>query len=257
MLNFRNVNIFFALFILAWFILDSQFHFTPAAYGWILLVYVAVLFCGCYFIQLNYFLKSVCSGNRNKKEIALSFDDGPDESFTPAILDTLKESGAEAVFFCIGKKIPGREEILRRITNEGHLIGNHSYSHHYFFDLFPAGKMLEDLRQMNQLVNEVTGLTPRLFRPPYGVTNPGVKKAVEEGGFVSIGWDLRSLDTVIRDENRLLEKVLRRVKPGSILLFHDTSEATVKMLPRLIRELRQREYRFVRLDKLIKLEPYA
>jgi peptidoglycan/xylan/chitin deacetylase (PgdA/CDA1 family) len=110
---------------------------------------------------------------------------------------------------------------------------------------------------MNQLVNEVTGLTPRLFRPPYGVTNPGVKKAVEEGGFVSIGWDLRSLDTVIRDENRLLEKVLRRVKPGSILLFHDTSEATVKMLPRLIRELRQREYRFVRLDKLIKLDPYA
>jgi peptidoglycan/xylan/chitin deacetylase (PgdA/CDA1 family) len=117
--------------------------------------------------------------------------------------------------------------------------------------------MLEDLRQMNQLVNEVTGLTPRLFRPPYGVTNPGVKKAVEEGGFVSIGWDLRSLDTVIRDENRLLEKVLRRVKPGSILLFHDTSEATVKMLPQLIRELRQREYRFVRLDKLIKLNPYA
>jgi peptidoglycan/xylan/chitin deacetylase (PgdA/CDA1 family) len=257
MLNYRNVNIFFILFILAWLFLDNQYHYSPAAYGWILLAYVSILFCGCYFIQLGYFFKSVCSGDGGKKEIALSFDDGPDPSFTPAILDLLKAEGVETIFFCIGKKIPGREGILQRIIEEGHLIGNHSYSHHHLFDLFSADKMQDDLQQMNDITKAVTGLTPKFFRPPYGVTNPNLKKAVERGGYISIGWSVRSLDTVISDENRLLQKVLKRVKPGSILLFHDTSETTVKILQPLIGKLRENGYEIVRLDKLIKLEPYA
>jgi len=257
MLNYRKVNIFFILFIVAWFFLDNRYHYSPAAYGWILLAYVTILFCGSYFIQLGYFFKSVCSGDGGKKEIALSFDDGPDPSFTPAILDLLKAERVETIFFCIGKKIPGREEILQRITGEGHLIGNHSYSHHHLFDLFSAGKMQDDLQQMNDITKAATGLTPKFFRPPYGVTNPNLKKAVERGGYISIGWSVRSLDTVIRDENRLLHKVLKRVKPGSILLFHDTSETTVKILQQLIGRLRESGYEIVRLDKLIKLEPYA
>jgi peptidoglycan/xylan/chitin deacetylase (PgdA/CDA1 family) len=257
MLNYRNTNIFFILFIVAWFFLDNRYHYSPAAYGWILLAYIAILFCGCYFIQLGFFFKSVCSGDRSKKEIALSFDDGPDPSFTPVILDLLKTEGAEAIFFCIGKKIPGNAEILQRITAEGHLIGNHSYSHHYLFDLFSVDKMQDDLQEMQNVTKAVTGLTPKFFRPPYGVTNPNVKKAVERAAYISIGWNVRSLDTVIRDENHLLQKVLKRVKPGSILLFHDTSETTVKILRQLISRLKENGYKIVRLDKLIKLEPYA
>jgi peptidoglycan/xylan/chitin deacetylase (PgdA/CDA1 family) len=257
MLNYRNVNIFFILFIVAWFFLDNRYHYSPAAYGWILLAYVTILFCGSYFIQLGFFFKSVCSGDGGKKEIALSFDDGPDPAFTPVILDLLKAEGVETIFFCIGKKIPDNEGILQRIIAEGHLIGNHSYSHHHLFDLFSPEKMHDDLQEMNAITKALTGLTPKFFRPPYGVTNPNLKKAVEQGNYTSIGWNLRSLDTVIRDENRLLQKVLKRVKPGSILLFHDTSETTVKILRRLIRELRENGYAIVRLDKLIKLEPYA
>jgi len=257
MLNYRNINIFFILFIVAWFFLDNRYHYSPAAYGWILLAYVTILFCGSYFIQLGFFFKSVCSGDGGKKEIALSFDDGPDPAFTPVILDLLKAEGVETIFFCIGKKIPDNEGILQRIIAEGHLIGNHSYSHHHLFDLFSPEKMHDDLQEMNAITKALTGLTPKFFRPPYGVTNPNLKKAVEQGNYTSIGWNLRSLDTVIRDENRLLQKVLKRVKPGSILLFHDTSETTVKILRRLIRELRENGYAIVRLDKLIKLEPYA
>jgi peptidoglycan/xylan/chitin deacetylase (PgdA/CDA1 family) len=257
MLNYRNINIFFILFIVAWFFLDNRYHYSPAAYGWILLAYVTILFCGSYFIQLGFFFKSVCSGDGGKKEIALSFDDGPDPAFTPVILDLLKAEGVETIFFCIGKKIPDNEGILRRIIAEGHLIGNHSYSHHHLFDLFSPEKMHDDLQEMNAITKALTGLTPKFFRPPYGVTNPNLKKAVEQGNYTSIGWNLRSLDTVIRDENRLLQKVLKRVKPGSLLLFHDTSETTVKILRRLIRELRENGYAIVRLDKLIKLEPYA
>ena len=257
MLNYRNINIFFILFIVAWFFLDNRYHYSPAVYGWILLAYVTILFCGSYFIQLGFFFKSVCSGDGGKKEIALSFDDGPDPAFTPVILDLLKAEGVETIFFCIGKKIPDNEGILQRIIAEGHLIGNHSYSHHHLFDLFSPEKMHDDLQEMNAITKALTGLTPKFFRPPYGVTNPNLKKAVEQGNYTSIGWNLRSLDTVIRDENRLLQKVLKRVKPGSILLFHDTSETTVKILRHLIRELRENGYAIVRLDKLIKLEPYA
>jgi len=117
--------------------------------------------------------------------------------------------------------------------------------------------MQDDLQQMNDTAKSVTGLTPKFFRPPYGVTNPNLKKAVEQGNYTSIGWNVRSLDTVIRDENRLLRSVLKRVKPGSILLFHDTSETTVKILRQLISRLRENGYVILRLDKLIKLEPYA
>ncbi|HEY4155097.1 MAG TPA: polysaccharide deacetylase family protein [Puia sp.] len=257
MLNYRNSNIFFILFIIAWVWLDSQRHFSPMAYGWILLAYLSVLFCGSYFIQLGFFFKSICSGPHTQREIALSFDDGPDPFFTPVILDLLKERGVETIFFCIGKKIPGNENILHRIVAEGHLIGNHSYSHQRFFDLFGPDKMHEDLQQMNEAIQAATGLLPRLFRPPYGVTNPNLKKAVERNRFISIGWNLRSYDTVIRDENRLMQRVLRRIKPGSILLFHDTSETTVKILPDLIGKVQQDGYRIVRLDKMLKLKAYA
>ncbi len=257
MLNYRNVNIFFVLFIGIRILLDSRFHLSPAAYGWILLVYVSVLFCGSYFIQWGYFFKSVCSAGNREKEIALSFDDGPASSFTPAILDLLKEKQIEAVFFCIGKKIPGNEDMLKRIVAEGHIIGNHSYSHHPLFDLFGSEKMGDDLKLMNETMEAVTGLTPKFFRPPYGVTNPNLKKAVEKGGFISIGWSIRSLDTVFRNENRLMQNVLRSLKPGAILLFHDTSKATVNILANLIDGIHESGYRIVRLDKMLKLNPYA
>lgn len=257
MLNFRNVNILFILFILIWVLLDWHYSLSPSAYGWILLVYVSVLFCGSYFIRLGFFFKSVCSAGNQVKEIALSFDDGPAASFTPDILDLLKEKKIKTAFFCIGKKIPGNENILRRIVEEGHIIGNHSYSHHPLFDLFGSEKMVVELQKMNETVRAITGLTPKFFRPPYGVTNPNLKKAIERGGFISIGWNVRSLDTVIRDETRLTQKVLRSVNPGSIILFHDTSPATVKILGDLIDQVRQKGYRIERLDKMLKLKPYA
>jgi peptidoglycan/xylan/chitin deacetylase (PgdA/CDA1 family) len=257
MLNYRNVNIFFILFILLWVGLDYRYRFSPAAYGWILLIYVSILFCGSYFIRLGFFFRSVCSGDPGKKEIVLSFDDGPDPLRTPAILDLLEEKNVQAIFFCIGKKIPGNEQVLQRLTGAGHLIGNHSYSHHPLFDLYSPQRMQEELEDTNRTIQAVTGLRPRLFRPPYGVTNPNLKKAVENLGLISVGWNVRSLDTVIRDEQRLLRRVLRKIRPGSILLFHDSSEATVRILDTLISRIREMGYEIVRPDKMLKLEPYA
>ena len=171
----RAFNIFSIILILVWIWADKYLSIGAPSYGWLLLIYVSVLFCGSYFMRMGFFLKSICSVKTKDRWIALSFDDGPAGS-TSQILDILKENEVEAAFFCIGKKISGNEELLKRMVQEGHIIGNHSFSHHTFFDFFSSGKMLNDMIQMNQLVKDITGLRPRFFRPPYGVTNPNLKK---------------------------------------------------------------------------------
>jgi len=256
MLNNRIFNILFIAFVLAWIWADWRFGIGSPAYGWLLLIYLGVLFCGSYFIRLGFFLKSICEGPPGEKCIAISFDDGPSGKTTNSILDFLKENQVQAAFFCIGKNIPGHETQLNRMISEGHIIGNHSFSHHRFFDLFRAEKMLGDIKQMSLVCRSVTGYSPRFFRPPYGVTNPNLKKAVLRGGFISIGWSIRSYDTVSRNENRLLEKILNSLKPGAILLLHDTEKITVQILPRLLQGIREKGYGVKRLDKLINLNPY-
>jgi peptidoglycan/xylan/chitin deacetylase (PgdA/CDA1 family) len=251
----RTFNIFSIILILLWIWADKYLAIGAPSYGWLLLLYVTVLFCGSYFIRMRFFIKSICSVKTADRWIALSFDDGPGEP-TARVLDILKEEGAEATFFCIGKKIPGNEDLMKRITSEGHLIGNHSFSHHTWFDLFSSRRMLTDIMEMNRLTKDVTGLSPKFFRPPYGVTNPNLKKAVMKGGFISIGWSVRSYDTMIKNRQRLLNKILSALKPGAIVLLHDTSETTVAILPELLKAIRNKGFQVVRLDKMINLNPY-
>ncbi|HEX3386565.1 MAG TPA: polysaccharide deacetylase family protein, partial [Mucilaginibacter sp.] len=129
--------------------------------------------------------------------------------------------------------------------------------HHFWFDMFSSGKMLADMRMMDKEVSNITGKTPKLFRPPYGVTNPNLRKAIIRGDYIPVGWSMRSLDTVIKDEKRLLNKVISKIKPGAVFLFHDTSDATVSVLPAIISEIQANGYTIVRLDKMLNLQAYA
>jgi peptidoglycan-N-acetylglucosamine deacetylase len=255
-LTSRNFNIFCIALILVWIWADRYFRIGSPAYGWLLLLYVSVLFCGSYFIRLGYFFKSVNGVKTKEKVVALTFDDGPVHQATSEILDLLKEHNTEAAFFCIGKNIPGNEDLLKRMIKEGHMIGNHSYTHDHFFDLFGSAKMLRDIEEMSRSCRIVTGYSPRLFRPPFGVTNPNLKRALQQGKFVSVGWSIRSFDTIIRDEKRLLDRIFRRLKPGTILLLHDTSQTTKKILVRLLKGISERGYKTIRLDKMTNLIPY-
>jgi peptidoglycan-N-acetylglucosamine deacetylase len=255
-LNNRAFNIFTLILILVWIGADKYFRIGAPSYGWLLLIYVSVLFCGSYFIRLGFFMKSICRADTVEKWMAISFDDGPAGKPTSRIMDILKENQVEAAFFCIGKNIQGNEEQISRMIKEGHIIGNHSFTHHFFFDLFGSGKMLDDLKKMSGEVKNLTGLSPRFFRPPYGVTNPNLKRAVFQGGYISIGWTVRSYDTVIKNGDRLLSKILNAIKPGSILLLHDTSETTIEILPDLLKGIRDKGYKIMRLDKMIQLDPY-
>ena len=257
MLNFKKTNVLFGLLLIILIVYDLVFHLSLLVYIVLLLVYLFILFYGSYFVDSGFFMTVICSVATTEKEIAISFDDGPASEYSPQILDILKDSKVYAAFFCIGKNIPGREALFTRYHSEGHIIGNHSYSHGTWFDLLSSKKMLADLKKMDDSMSAVIGQRPRLFRPPYGVTNPNLQKAVAEGNYFPIGWNIRSLDTVIRNEQKLLNKVLRALKPGSIVLFHDTSRTTVSILPEFIHRTRGLGYNIVRLDKLLNLEPYV
>ncbi len=257
MLNFRNTNIFFAVLFAALLFASSIYSIPVLVYVSLFIIYSAILFYGSYYVGSNFYVKTICHGNTSKKQIALTFDDGPALEYTPGILNILREQNIPAAFFCIGKHIANNEQLLQRIHHEGHIIGNHSYSHGFWFDLLPAKKMQDDIRQMNDAVKESTGLQPQLFRPPYGVTTPPMNKALKALNMKAVGWNIRSLDTVIKSEAKLLEKTKDLLKPGAIILFHDTSKTTFAILPQFIHFAKAQGYEFVRLDKMINENAYV
>lgn len=258
MLTFRNTNIVFGLGITAlavWHIIYGGV--SPWWYVLIAFVYSLIVFYGCYYIGSGFFMPIICSAQTEKKEIAITFDDGPAIQYTPELLSILKAHNAEAAFFCIGNRIPGNESLLKQVYDEGHVIGNHSYSHHFWFDMYSSAKMSADMAMMDNAMQAVTGKKPKLFRPPYGVMNPNLKKAIIRGGYTPVGWNLRSMDTVIKDEQQLLEKVKKGIRPGGIILFHDTSTTTLNILPDFLKEVKNQGYSITRLDKMLHLQPYA
>ena len=256
MLTFRNTNAFF-IFLLA---VSVSVHIQSGlSYYIYLLLFIAwslIVFWGCISINSGFFFPIICGANTERKEIAISFDDGPAENYTREILKVLKDEDIKAAFFCIGKRIPGNETILQEIDAAGHIIGNHSYSHHFWFDMFSSKKMLNDLKQMDEAMFKAVGYTTGLFRPPYGVTNPNLRKAVINGPYIPIGWSVRSMDTVSKDKEKLLKKLCARLEPGGIFLFHDTCKITLDILPQFIQEVKKRGYNILPLNKLLDLRRY-
>lgn len=253
MLTLRIIQVVFFL------ALGTLVYLHAPWYGYVVwgVLYTLPLFWGSYHIGSNLYMRVVCAGPGDRKEVTLTFDDGPMEQYTPEILEVLKVKDVPATFFLIGKNIPGRENLVRHIHEGGHLVGNHSYSHHLWFDLFSTRHMRADLREMNAAIRDILGVTPRLFRPPYGVTNPNLARAVRREGFTPVGWNVRSLDTVINDPAALDRKVTKALRPGAIVLFHDTSQSTLSILPGFIDHVRALGYTFVSLDKMCNLTPYA
>jgi len=171
-------------------------------------------------------------------------------------LDILKEQQTPAAFFVIGQQIEGNETILKRIDNEGHLIGNHSYSHNFWFSMKSATSMFDDIKKCNEEIEKAIVKRPVLFRPPYGVTNPMVAKAIKMAGYTSIGWSLRTFDTVAKSKEKLLQKTLSNLETGSVVLFHDNGPYTIAILKDFIVAVRLKGFEIVRIDKLLDVKAY-
>jgi len=257
MLNFGRLNVLFICLLVLCLLAGRIWALPVFRYLILAIVYLLLLGYGCYYIGSNFFIRAVCSLKTDKKIIALSFDDGPDAANTPAIMEILKENNVEAAFFCVGARVDENAVLLQRVYDAGHLIGNHTYSHHTWFDLFPAGKMLDDMHRMDQAMARVIAKKPKLFRPPYGVTNPAISRAIGKGHYTPVGWSVRSYDTVIRDERRLLARVTRGLKPGAVFLFHDRCPVTVAILPEFISYVKSKGFEIIRLDKMLNLQPYV
>ena len=154
---------------------------------------------------------------KDKKEIALSFDDGPNTQFTPQLLDILLENKIKATFFCLGEKINTQNSLVKKIDAQGHIIGNHSFSHSVLFDFKRPSRMLKEINATNESIYKAIGKKPKFFRPPFGITNSFLARAIEKTNMISIGWSLRSLDTVKKQE-KVLKRIKRKISPGDIIL---------------------------------------
>src|SRR6476620_8547056 len=129
MLNFRNTNIVFSLLLAVTIWLCFSYQITYWSVAIVLIIYSLVVFYGCYFIRANFFIEALCSADTDKKEVAISFDDGPVENYTPQVLQVLKQYNIKAAFFCIGNRIIDNKDLLKRVHDEGHVIGNHGFTH--------------------------------------------------------------------------------------------------------------------------------
>jgi peptidoglycan/xylan/chitin deacetylase (PgdA/CDA1 family) len=207
------------------------------------------LICASCSIRSGIYIKALCRNEKKGKVAALTFDDGPDQVQTPKVLDILKEYDAKACFFCIGGKIKGNESILLRMKEEGHLIGNHSFNHFFSFPLYALPRMIADLDNCEKAIEEVIKEKTILFRPPFGITNPTVAKAVRAMGYITVGWSIRSLDTC-KNENAVLKRIKRRLKPGVIILLHDHLSLSDSVLRKTLELLRENGYTIERVDKL-------
>ncbi len=257
MLNYRNTLIVFSIALAGLIVTDFFRPVNAWFYIGIVLVVIFLLTWGSIRVQADFYLRSVCSGEGNTRAVGLTFDDGPDGLVTPMVLDILKENKVKAAFFVIGSKAQMHPDIVERIDREGHIIGGHSYSHHFFFDLFSSRRMEQEMRHTAEVILNITGRNIRLFRPPYGVTNPTVARVVKDLKLTSVGWSLRSKDTVIRNDGAILKRIQSRLKPGDVLLMHDNKTWTVNGLKILIKYLRDQKYVVEEIDQLLKIEPYA
>jgi len=124
------------------------------------------------------------------------------------------------------------------------------------FDIYSSGRMIREISDANELIESITGNKPRFFRPPYGVTNPHLAKAVKKFGFVTIGWTFRTFDTMIKDRQKLIDRTVSKLVNGAILTFHDYNGLVADILPELIDSIRNHGYSIVPLHRLIEEKPY-
>jgi len=164
----------------------------------------------------------------------------------------LKEKKIPATFFVIGKNIAGNESILKRMTNEGHTIGSHSYAHDYLFASRSKRKVKKDMEKCSHLIEEVIGKRPLLFRPPFGVTTPTLAKAVKAMGVQSVGWGIRTHDGVQQDPQVIEKKLFKKELSGAIVLFHDTNLNSLEVLEKLITKTEELGIEIVSLEDEMK-----
>ena len=252
----RIVNITFFTIAITLALLSLFAYLSWWFLGLALVIWLGIVIVGSAWIGSNYHVKAHCSNpSETQNKIAITFDDGPSE-FTPKILDLLQKHNATASFFCIGKNIVAHPDILLQTFENGHIIGNHSYYHAKNFDWKNKQHVVLELENTDEAIFSIISKKPKFFRPPYGVTNPAIANAVSQTKHHVIGWNIRSMDGISNDEQSIFGRVIKQLRPGAIILMHDTSQASVNVLERILLTLREKKFEVVPLDELLALQAY-
>jgi len=255
-MNKHKFNIILSLFLSALVLVCNYFFEFPLVFLlFIIVVHIGIVLYGILNLDFNYFFDSITAGDGLKKEIVLSFDDGPLNQ-TRALLSILAQEKTPAIFFCVGKNIDKYPEIVKEIAQDGHIIGKHSYSHDHKFDFYSSEKVLAEINQCNEAIFKIIGKRPLLFRPPNGVSNPMIAKALLASKLKSIAWNVRTFDTQITDVDKLYKQTIKKIKPGAIILMHDTMPNTRNLVSKLITYCNETGYEIVALDKLLNINVY-
>lgn len=203
----------------------------PAIWPWALAIVVAdnllLTFGGlwprCSWVGPN--LTSLPPAAAARREMAITIDDGPDPDITPAVLDLLDRYGAKATFFCIAEKAKRYPDLCRDIVKRGHTVENHSMYHEYHLPFLLPGGWFSELNAAQETLTAITGSRPVFFRPPAGLRNPMLDPVLSRLDLSLASWTRRGYDTINKDPNQVLEKLLNGLKAGDILLLHDGNAA--------------------------------
>lgn len=182
-----------------------------------------------------------------KKKVALTFDDGPNSVYTPQMLEVLKKKGIKATFFLLGEQVEKYPEIVKQISDEGHLIGNHSYKHEQLSKLSSV-QACTQVNRTNELIYAITGKYPEYLRPPFGDWKEHLDCEVN---MIEVLWDVDTLDWSSKNKDKIIQKVVTNVEEGDIILMHDSYESTVAAVTEVIDLLQKESYEFVTVDELI------
>jgi peptidoglycan/xylan/chitin deacetylase (PgdA/CDA1 family) len=198
------------------------------------------------------------NGDPSKREVALTFDDAPDAKFSPQVLDVLKAAKVKATFFIIGNRAEAHPDIMKRIVDEGHAIGNHSYSHANLPKL-PDAEFRNQIQKTDTIIQRFTGHISNIVRPPYGnINEPQIQWLTSQNKKI-INWNVDSLDWKGLNAEQVMTNVLGHVQPGSIILQHaagGTNEdlsGTVTALPKIINQLQADGVKLVTIPELFNI----
>lgn len=197
---------------------------------------------------------AVTSGNEFDQDgsplVALTFDDGPHATLTPRLLDILAKEDTPATFYVVGKMVSESPEVAQRIVDEGHEIGNHSWTHPDLRKLSDE-KINKELANTAKAIEKHTGSQPYSTRPPYGGLNARVAKAIPREYQPVVLWTVDPKDWQKPGIQKIVERVVGEAKPGSILLLHDIHEESVEAVPKIIGELRNKGFKFVTVSQIL------
>ncbi|EPY2273674.1 polysaccharide deacetylase family sporulation protein PdaB [Clostridium sporogenes] len=190
-----------------------------------------------------------------ENKISLTFDVSRGDEYIEKILDILDENDVKATFFLVGDWIEQNPEKVKEIHSKGHEIGNHSHSHPNM-SIVSKEKIIKDININDANIRKITGEGTKLFRFPGGYYNDEAVDIVNKMGLSSIQWDVDSIDWKEQGADLEYKRIIKKTKPGSILLFHNTAKYTPDNLPRIIKELKENGFEFVKVGDLIYKENY-